>query len=143
MNRCENTTPIPFLEVDIINIRNTINKQLILISLILILAFTTLSNNTTIAPFFLFVGIIIGICENNDKTRILVNTIISTIVGSVISFILSLIVVYYTESPLYAIITLQSLPVYLVLYVLYIVLALCGGLIGYYVVEEIRENKEV
>lgn len=127
------------LEVEEINIKEIIDTKVILISVVLILAFTTLSASTAVAPFFMFVGIIIGIIEYDDKTRILVNTILSSFTGSVISFIISIVIVYYTESPLYAIVTLQSYPVYLVLYVLYIILALCGGMIGYYVVDEIKK----
>ncbi len=87
----------------------------------------------------MFVGIIIGIIEYDDKAKILANTILSSVIGSIISFIISIIVVYYTESPLYAIVTLQSYPVYMVLNVLYIILALTGGMIGYYVVDEIKK----
>ncbi|MBE6487501.1 MAG: hypothetical protein E7Z86_02150 [Methanosphaera stadtmanae] len=123
-----------------INFKEIIDTKVILISIVLILAFTTLSTSTAVAPFFMFVGIIIGIIESNDKTKILANTTIATVIGSIISFIISIIVVYYTESPLYAIVTLQSYPVYLVLNLLYIILALTGGMIGYYIVDEIKNN---
>jgi hypothetical protein len=126
--------------VEDINFKEIIDTKVILISIVLILAFTTLSTSTAVAPFFMFVGIIIGIIESNDKTKILANTIIATVIGSIISFIISIIVVYYTESPLYAIVTLQSYPVYLVLNLLYIILALTGGMIGYYIVDEIKNN---
>jgi hypothetical protein len=126
--------------VEDINFKEIIDTKVILISIVLILAFTTLSTSTAVAPFFMFVGIIIGIIESNDKTKILANTTIATVIGSIISFIISIIVVYYTESPLYAIVTLQSYPVYLVLNLLYIILALTGGMIGYYIVDEIKNN---
>lgn len=126
-------------EVEEINIKELIDTKVILISVVLILAFTTLSTSTAVAPFFMFVGIIIGIIEYDDKAKILANTILSSVIGSIISFIISIIVVYYTESPLYAIVTLQSYPVYMVLNVLYIILALTGGMIGYYVVDEIKK----
>lgn len=139
---CYQTHLTPFFtwEVEDINFKEIIDTKVILISIVLILAFTTLSTSTAVAPFFMFVGIIIGIIENNDKTKILANTIIATVIGSIISFIISIIVVYYTESPLYAIVTLQSYPVYLVLNLLYIILALTGGMIGYYIVDEIKNN---
>lgn len=134
------STPFFTWEVEDINFKEIIDTKVILISIVLILAFTTLSTSTAVAPFFMFVGIIIGIIESNDKTKILTNTIIATVIGSIISFIISIIVVYYTESPLYAIVTLQSYPVYLVLNLLYIILALTGGMIGYYIVDEIKNN---
>jgi len=139
---CYQTHLTPFFtwEVEDINFKEIIDTKVILISIVLILAFTTLSTSTAVAPFFMFVGIIIGIIESNDKTKILANTIIATVIGSIISFIISIIVVYYTESPLYAIVTLQSYPVYLVLNLLYIILALTGGMIGYYIVDEIKNN---
>jgi len=139
---CYQTHLTPFFtwEVEDINFKEIIDTKVILISIVLILAFTTLSTSTAVAPFFMFVGIIIGIIESNDKTKILANTTIATVIGSIISFIISIIVVYYTESPLYAIVTLQSYPVYLVLNLLYIILALTGGMIGYYIVDEIKNN---
>jgi hypothetical protein len=69
--------------VEDINFKEIIDTKVILISIVLILAFTTLSTSTAVAPFFMFVGIIIGIIESNDKTKILANTIIATVIGSI------------------------------------------------------------
>jgi len=67
---CYQTHLTPFFtwEVEDINFKEIIDTKVILISIVLILAFTTLSTSTAVAPFFMFVGIIIGIIESNDNS---------------------------------------------------------------------------
>lgn len=78
-------------------------------------------------------GIIIG----NDKRIALVNSFIASLIGSTISFAMSTIIVYYTESPLYAIAVIQSAKYLLIFYV---VIAIIGAAIGYYVRDEIKNK---
>lgn len=78
-------------------------------------------------------GIIIG----NDKRIALVNSFIASLIGSIISFAMSTIIVYYTESPLYAIAVIQSAKYLLIFYV---VIAIIGAAIGYYVRDEIKNK---
>lgn len=86
-------------------------------------------------PFILFVGIILGIIEDNNKNKIFITTFISTFVGTIIATILSMIVVYYTESPLFAIALIQNS---LILIILYLILGLTGGLLGFYIKDELK-----
>ncbi|MBR3214318.1 MAG: DUF5518 domain-containing protein [Methanosphaera sp.] len=120
------------------NINEIIKVKSILIAIIIIVIFSLLStDSSTIIPFFLFVGILMGIILGNDKRIALINSFIASLIGSFISFAISTVIVYYTESPLYAIAVIQSAKFLLIFYV---VITVIGAAIGYYIRDEIKNK---
>lgn len=95
------------------------------------------TDSSTIIPFFLFVGILMGIIVGNDKKIALTNSFVASLIGSIISFMISTVIVYYTESPLYAIAVIQSAKILLIFYV---VITMIGSAIGYYIRDEIKNK---
>lgn len=101
----------------------------------MILIFSLLSSDASIIiPLFFFVGIIVGMIEKEDMKIGMLNAFIASFIGAIISFAISVIVIYYAESPLYAIGVIQSAKFLLIFYV---AMAIVGSAIGYYVADEI------
>jgi hypothetical protein len=111
----------------------------IIIAVLIIIIFSLLSNDSsTIIPFFLFVGILMGIMVGNDKQIALLNTFIASFIGSIITFAISTVIIYYTESPLYAIAVIQSAKFLLIFYV---AMSVIGAAIGYYIRDELKNKR--
>lgn len=120
---------------DNISIKNIIQGKTIPLTILMILACSLLTGDTTlIIPSLLFIGIFVGVMKKATMNEVLLTALIGFIIGSIIAFIVSLVTVYYTEGGLYAIAVIQYSVFYIVFYV---IVGCIGSALGYHVREEI------
>jgi len=104
---------------------------------VIIIVITYLSGglSTSILPFVFFTGILIGFIKNNDKIEALIAGLIAAFIGSVITTIINVGFMYVLYGSAYVTYLLTN-SLYLI--ILYIIGGAIGGIIGYYVSEEIK-----
>ena len=125
---------------DTINYKNIIKGKTIPLIILMILACSLLTGDTTIIlPSLLFIGILTGIMKKATMNELLLTTVLAFLIGSIIAFIVSLITVYYAEGGLYAIAVIQYAWLSVLLYTF---VGCIGSALGYYVKEEIKKKKK-
>ncbi len=123
---------------DTINFKNIIKGKSIALIILMILACSLLTGDSTlIVPSMLFIGMILGIMKKATMNEVIISGFISFVIGSFITMIVSLINVYYSEGGLYAIAVIQYSWIYIIFYTF---IGCVGSAIGYYLREEI-ENR--
>lgn len=102
--------------------------------IIIIICYLTSGASSSIVPYILFTGLLVGIMRNDDIKESLVASAVSTLVGSVIVSIFSFAVTYLSYGSIYASYMITSLSIYILIYV---VVGIVGGILGYYISNEI------
>ena len=120
---------------DNINIKNIIKGKSIALIILMILACSLLTGDTSIIiPSILFIGIVGGIIKKGTMNEVLLSNFLAFVIGSILTMIVSLINVYYSEGGLYAIAVIQYSWVYIIFYTF---IGCVGSAIGFYIKEEI------
>ncbi len=103
--------------------------------IIIVITYLAGGLSTSILPFVFFTGILIGFIKNSDKIEALVSGLITALIGSVITTLLNVAFMYVLYGSAYVMYVLSN-SLYLI--ILYLIVGAIGGLIGYYVSEEIN-----
>lgn len=120
---------------DNINIKNIIKGKSIALIILMILACSLLTGDTSIIiPSILFIGILGGIIKKGTMNEVLLSNFLAFVIGSILTMIVSLINVYYSEGGLYAIAVIQYSWIYIIFYTF---IGCVGSAIGFYIKEEI------
>ncbi|MEE1116728.1 MAG: hypothetical protein VZR33_00880 [Methanosphaera sp.] len=120
---------------DNINIKNIIKGKSIALIILMILACSLLTGDTSIIiPSILFIGIVGGIIKKGTMNEVLLSNFLAFVIGSILTMIVSLINVYYSEGGLYAIAVIQYSWIYIIFYTF---IGCVGSAIGFYIKEEI------
>lgn len=120
---------------DNINIKNIIKGKSIALIILMILACSLLTGDTSIIiPSILFIGIVGGIMKKGTINEVLLSNFLAFVIGSILTMIVSLINVYYSEGGLYAIAVIQYSWIYIIFYTF---IGCVGSAIGFYIKEEI------
>lgn len=120
---------------DNINIKNIVKGKSIALIILMILACSLLTGDSSIiVPSILFIGILSGIMKKGTMNEVLLSSFLAFIIGSVLTMIVSLINVYYSEGGLYAIAVIQYAWIYIIFYTF---IGCVGSAIGFYIKEEI------
>ena len=123
---------------DNINMKNIFKGKAIPLTILMILACSLLTGDSTlIIPSLLFIGIIVGIMKKGTLNEVLITGLVGFLIGSIIAIIVSLITVYYTEGGLYAIAVIQYSWFYIIFYTF---IGCVGSALGYYVRDEIEKR---
>ena len=124
--------------VDNINFKEIFKGKTLALTILMILACSLLTGDSTIIlPSLLFIGIIVGLMNKNTMNENLIKSFVAFITGSIIAFIISLISVYYTEGGLFAIALIHYSFVYIIIYT---IIGCIGSALGYYVRNEIKNR---
>lgn len=104
---------------------------------IIIIIITYLIGGTTssITPYILFTGIIIGLVKNQSVLDSAVAGGLTSLIGSFIVTMMTLAITYVIYGSLYVQYILTSSLVYLAIYV---VVGIIGGALGYYISKELN-----
>jgi len=78
----------------------------------------------------------IGIIQNKSQLQAIISSFIVSIIGSIIATIISMIILYYSEGPLFTIMLIQSAPIMIIFYIF---ITIVGGSLGYYIAEELNK----
>ncbi|WP_292473674.1 hypothetical protein [Methanosphaera sp.] len=120
---------------DNINIKNIIKGKSIALIILMILACSLLTGDSSIIiPSILFIGIVGGIIKKGTMNEVLLSNFLAFVIGSILTMIVSLINVYYSEGGLYAIAVIQYSWIYIIFYTF---IGCVGSAIGFYIKEEI------
>lgn len=120
---------------DNINIKNIIKGKSIALIILMILACSLLTGDTSIIiPSILFIGIVGGIIKKGTMNEVLLSNFLAFVIGSILTMIVSLINIYYSEGGLYAIAVIQYSWIYIIFYTF---IGCVGSAIGFYIKEEI------
>ena len=104
--------------------------------IIIIISYLAGGLSTSILPFVFFTGILMGFIKNNDTIEALVAGLIAALIGSIITTIINVAFMFILYGSAYVSYMLTN-SIYLI--VLYIIVGAIGGVIGYYVSEEIQQ----
>ncbi len=104
--------------------------------IIIIITYLAGGLSSSILPFVFFTGILMGIIKNNDKIEALVAGLITAFIGSIITTIINIGFMYLLYGSSYVSYILTN-SLYLI--ILYLIVGAIGGIIGYYVSEEIKQ----
>jgi F0F1-type ATP synthase assembly protein I len=105
--------------------------------IIIVISYLASGSSSSILPFMLFVGIIVGIMKNSDIKESTVAALITSLIGAFIALILSILTVYISYGSLYALAMVSYSLVYVIIY---IIVGTCGGALGYYIYNEIDKQ---
>lgn len=120
---------------DNINIKDIIKGKSIALIILMILACSLLTGDSSIIiPSILFIGIVGGIIKKGTMNEVLLSNFLAFVIGSILTMIVSLINVYYSEGGLYAIAVIQYSWIYIIFYTF---IGCVGSAIGFYIKEEI------
>ena len=103
--------------------------------IIIIITYLAGGLSTSILPFVFFTGILMGFIKNNDKIEALLAGLITAFIGSIITTIINVGFMFILYGSAYVSYMLSN-SFYLI--VLYLIVGAIGGIIGYYVSEEIK-----
>ncbi|RAP45042.1 MAG: hypothetical protein BZ135_06835 [Methanosphaera sp. rholeuAM6] len=104
--------------------------------IIIIITYLVSGTSTSILPFVFFTGIIVGIIKNTDRIEAGVAGLITSFIGSIITTVISVALMYVSYGLTYVSYILGS-SVFLIVF--YIIAGAVGGVIGYYISQEIGE----
>lgn len=102
--------------------------------IIIIISYLTSGASSSIVPYILFTGILIGIMKNDDMKESAVASGLATLVAAVLISIFSFAITYMSYGAVYANYMITSLTMYIIIY---IVVGLVGGMLGYFISKEI------
>ena len=111
-------------------------KSIPLGAIIIIITYLAGGLSTSILPFVFFTGILMGFIKNKDKVEALVAGLITAFIGSIITTIINVAFMYLLYGSAYVTYLLTN-SLYLI--ILYLIVGAIGGIIGYYVSEEIKQ----
>ncbi len=115
----------------------TKGKSIPLGIIIIIITYLISGLSTSVAPFILFTGILIGLMNNDEISEAAVASFLSSLIASVIIIIISLGLM--TTSYGFQYVSYFAGP-YVLYGIMYIVAGVIGGIIGYYISNEIDIN---
>lgn len=104
--------------------------------IIIIITYLSGGLSTSILPFVFMTGILMGLIKNEDKIEALVTGLITALIGSIITTIINVGFMYVLYGSAYVSYILTN-SLYMIL--LYLIVGAIGGIIGYYVSEEIKQ----
>ena len=102
--------------------------------IIIVLTYLLSGASSSILPFVFFTGILVGLMKHDNITESAVAALLVALIGSVISTIITSAIIYIAYGSTYLAYTLTS-SLYLV--ILYIIAGAIGGVIGYYIFNEL------
>lgn len=118
------------------NLNNvTTGKAVPLGAIIIIITYLVSGASSTILPFVFLTGILVGIMKNEDMKEAAIAGLLSSLIGTVITTIISLAMMYIYYGSTYLMYILQSSILFIVLY---IIVGSIGGVLGYFVYQEIK-----
>ncbi|RAP43761.1 DUF5518 domain-containing protein [uncultured Methanosphaera sp.] len=106
--------------------------------IIIIITYLISGSSSSILPFVFITGILVGIMKNEEVAESTVAAFLSTLIGAVVATIISLIMMYMSYGSIYFTYMLYSSLYSLVFY---IIAGTIGGVIGYYVYQELDIKK--
>ena len=106
--------------------------------IIIIITYLISGSSSSILPFIFITGILVGIMKNEEVAESTVAAFLSTLIGAVVATVISLIMMYMSYGPIYFTYMLYSSLYSLVFY---IIAGTIGGVIGYYVYQELDIKK--
>ena len=104
--------------------------------IIIVITYLAGGLSTSILPFVFFTGILMGLIKNNDKIEALVAGLVAALIGSIITTIINVGFMYVLYGSDYVTYLLTN-SFYLI--ILYLIVGAIGGIIGYYISEEIKQ----
>lgn len=104
--------------------------------IIIIITYLVSGASSSILPFVFFTGIIVGLIKNEDMITSAVAGLITAFIGSIITTIISVGLMYISYGAAYVAYVLTSS---LFMIIFYLVVGAVGGIIGYYISQEIGE----
>lgn len=117
------------------DLNNVIKGKAIPIGIIIILiSYLTSGASSSIVPYILFTGVIIGIMKNNDLKESIAASGLATLIAAVLLSIFSFALTYLSYGAMYANYMLTSLTIYIIIY---LVVGIVGGALGYFISKEI------
>ena len=106
--------------------------------IIIIITYLISGSSSSILPFIFITGILVGIMKNEEVAESTVAAFLSTLIGAVVATVISLIMMYMSYGPIYFTYMLYS-SLYSLVY--YNIAGTIGGVIGYYVYQELDIKK--
>ena len=103
--------------------------------IIIIITYLISGSSSSITPYILFTGIIIGLVKNQSLGESAVAGGLASLIASFVVTILTLAFTYMIYGPLYVQYMLTSTLLYLVIYTL---VGVIGGVLGYYISKALR-----
>ncbi|MDO5825336.1 MAG: DUF5518 domain-containing protein [Methanosphaera sp.] len=103
--------------------------------IIIIITYLISGSSSSITPYILFTGIIIGLVKNQSVVESAVAGGLASLIGSFIVTILTLGFTYMIYGSLYLQYMLSSSLLYLAIYTL---VGVIGGILGYYISKELK-----
>lgn len=103
--------------------------------IIIILCYLTSGAQSSIVPFILFTGILVGLMKNNDVKESAAASALTSFIGSFIVIAFTLIITYISYGSIYLNYILSS---YIIYFVMYMIVGIIGGILGYYISKEIE-----
>ncbi|AWX33180.1 hypothetical protein AW729_08810 [Methanosphaera sp. BMS] len=121
---------------DIMDINNVTKGKIVPLGIIIIIITYLISgSSSSITPYILFTGIIIGLVKNQSLSESAVAGGLASLIASFVVTILTLAFTYMIYGPLYVQYMLTSTLLYLVIYTL---VGVIGGVLGYYISKELN-----
>lgn len=121
---------------DIMDINNVTNGKIVPLGIIIIIITYLISgSSSSITPYILFTGIIIGLVKNQSIPESATAGGLAALIASFVVTILTLAFTYMIYGPLYVQYMLTSTLLYLVIYTL---VGVIGGVLGYYISKEMN-----
>ncbi|MBO7718921.1 MAG: DUF5518 domain-containing protein [Methanosphaera sp.] len=103
--------------------------------IIIIITYLISGSSSSITPYILFTGIIIGLVKNQSIPESATAGGLAALIASFVVTILTLAFTYMIYGPLYVQYMLTSTLLYLVIYTL---VGVIGGVLGYYISKEMN-----
>lgn len=121
---------------DIMDINNVTKGKIVPLGIIIIIITYLISgSSSSITPYILFTGIIIGLVKNQSIPESATAGGLAALIASFVVTILTLAFTYMIYGPLYVQYMLTSTLLYLVIYTL---VGVIGGVLGYYISKEMN-----
>ncbi|RAP53196.1 MAG: hypothetical protein BZ137_07315 [Methanosphaera sp. rholeuAM130] len=121
---------------DYMDINNVTKGKIVPLGIIIIIITYLISgSSSSITPYILFTGIIIGLVKNQSVAESAVAGGLASLIGSFIVTILTLGFTYMIYGSLYLQYMLSSSLLYLAIYTL---VGVIGGILGYYISKELE-----
>ncbi|MBE6493142.1 MAG: hypothetical protein E7Z84_00835 [Methanosphaera stadtmanae] len=113
----------------------TKGKSIPLGIIIIIITYLISGLSTSVAPFILFTGILIGLMNSDDIKEAAVASFLASLIASVIVIIISLSIMTMSYGMAY--VAYFASP-YILYGIMYVIAGVIGGIIGYYISNEIN-----
>ena len=103
--------------------------------IIIIITYLISGTSSSITPYILFTGIIIGLVKNQSVPDSAIAGGLASLIGSFIVTLLTLAFTYAVYGPLYMQYILTSSLLYIVIYT---IVGIVGGVLGYFISKELN-----